>query len=170
MRGNVVRLFLITSGLLLLATAAGKVVSALGHKSILWETDPILGLQFRHVLWIVGLCEMFIGVVTIFGRWTNVQLGLLALLATNFMVYRFGLWWIGWKKPCSCMGNLSDALHIKPESADNIMMIVLAYLLIGSYGLLIWQWNVSKSKIEGGRLKMAGTELDASPSSAVSES
>ena len=56
------------------------------------------------------------------------------------MLLRFGLWWMGWHKPCNCLGNLTDALHLSPQTADNIMKVVLAYLLIGSYGLLFWGW------------------------------
>jgi hypothetical protein len=36
---------------------------------------------------------------------------------------------------------LTDALHIKPETADTAMKIILAYLLIGSYGSLFWLWR-----------------------------
>jgi len=55
------------------------------------------------------------------------------------VVYRLGLWWMHWHRPCSCLGNLTDALHISPQVADNVMKVLLAYLLIGSYGLLIWK-------------------------------
>ena len=51
--------------------------------------------------------------------------------------YRIGLWWIGWQKPCSCLGNLTDALHISPQVADNVMKGLLAFMLIGSVSLLI---------------------------------
>ncbi len=33
------------------------------------------------------------------------------------------------------------------------MKVALAYLLIGSYGLLIWQWRKSKSRVANGGLK-----------------
>jgi hypothetical protein len=39
------------------------------------------------------------------------------------------------------MGSLTSALHLSEKAADNIMKVVLAYLLIGSYGLLLWQWR-----------------------------
>jgi hypothetical protein len=52
--------------------------------------------------------------------------------------------WVGWHKPCSCLGNLTDALHIPPQTADTAMKIILAYLLIGSYGNLFWLWRQCK--------------------------
>lgn len=111
---------------------------------ILSLADPIMGFSFGHLLLAVGLLELAIVGVCLFGKSQALKLGLIAWLATNFLVYRCGLWWMGWHRPCSCMGNLTDALHIRPEVADNIMKVVLGYLLIGSYGLLIWQCRLSK--------------------------
>ena len=82
-----------------------------------------------------------IALVCFFSKRQTLALGLVAWMSTNFVVYRLGLWWMDWKKPCNCLGNLTDALHISPQTADNIMKVILAYLLIGSYGLLIWRWN-----------------------------
>jgi hypothetical protein len=87
------------------------------------------------------VAEIVIAAICFFSKWQTLALGLVAWMSTNFLVYRLGLWWMNWKKPCSCLGNLTDALHISPQTADNIMKVLLAYLLIGSYGLLIWQWQ-----------------------------
>jgi hypothetical protein len=51
---------------------------------------------------------------------------------------------VGYHKPCSCLGNLTDALHIPPPMADTAMKIILAYLLIGSYATLFWLWRQRK--------------------------
>ena len=32
-------------------------------------------------------------------------------------------------------------LHLSDQAADNIMKVILAYLLIGSYGILFWEWR-----------------------------
>jgi hypothetical protein len=87
------------------------------------------------------------------------KLWVIAWLATNFFVYRCGLWWMGWHRPCSCMGNLTDALHIRPEVADNIMKVILAYLLIGSYGLLFWQWRANRLRVPGSPVPSAGCQV-----------
>jgi len=39
------------------------------------------------------------------------------------------------------MGSLAGALHLWDHSADNIMKIKLAYLLVASYGILLWEWR-----------------------------
>jgi hypothetical protein len=43
-------------------------------------------------------------------------------------------------KPGPCPGNLTDALHISPQTDSNLVKIVLGYLLIGSYATLFWVW------------------------------
>jgi hypothetical protein len=139
---------------ILIITGFAKVWTAFAPTKVLAVTDPITGISFGHLMLAVGIAELFIASICLIGKSQKLKLGLIAWLATNFVVYRLGLWWLGWKKPCSCLGNLTDALHISPQVADNLMKVILAYLLIGSYGLLIWQWRLSKSKIEGGGLKM----------------
>lgn len=60
----------------------------------------------------------------------------MAWLATNLLIYRIGLWCVGWRHPCSCMGSLAGALHLSDQMADGIMKAVLAFLFVGSYLLL----------------------------------
>lgn len=83
--------------------------------------------------------ELTVALVCFFANRMAAQVGLLAWLATNLVVYRLGLIWLG-QKPCSCLGNLTDALHIPPQIADTTMKIILGYLLLGSYTTLFWLW------------------------------
>jgi hypothetical protein len=138
------RWFLYSAGVVLLLTAAAKFISSAGSAHILSNPDPILTISFQHVFWIVGTIELTVALICLFSRQIRLQAELLAWLATSFLVYRFGLLWIGYHKPCSCLGNLTDALHIPPQTADTAMKIILAYLLIGSYGTLFWLWRRRK--------------------------
>ncbi len=144
---------ILSAGVILTATGAAKIWSASGNSKFLSLVDPIIGIKFGHLILMVGMVEIAIALICFFGKRQSLALGLEAWLSTNFVVYRLGLLWIGWKKPCSCLGNLTDALHISPQTADNIMKVVLAYLLLGSYGLLIWQWRKSQSRVANGGLK-----------------
>jgi len=62
---------------------------------------------------------------------------------------------IDYKRPCLCLGNLTTAIHVSPHTADNVMKGVLAYLLIGSYGILLHEWWIKcrnrSSKLEVNR-------------------
>ena len=143
--------FTLSAVVILTITGVAKVWTAFAPTKVLAVADPITGVSFGHLMLAVGGVELVIASICLFAQSQTLKLGLIAWLATNFVVYRLGLWWIGWHKPCSCMGNLTDALHLKPEVADNLMKVILAYLLIGSYGLLIWQrsrgWSIKASKV-----------------------
>jgi len=141
MKLKIARGFIYSASLLLLVTAAAKLVSASGQAHMLQLTDPILLISFHHLFWILGFLELIVAAVCFFGKRLALQAGLLACLATNFVFYRLGLVLVGYHKPsCSCLGNLTDALHIPPQTADTVMKIILGYLLFGSYTTLLWLW------------------------------
>lgn len=129
-----------SAGIILLFAGIAKVWSSFGNSKQLAVTDPILDVPFGKLMLLVGTLEIGIALVCFVSRRQFLAPALIAWLATNFLVYRVGLWWMDWKRPCGCLGNLTDALHITPQTADSIMKVALGYLLIGSYGLLIWQW------------------------------
>jgi len=135
------RCFIISAGVLLALTGSAKILSGLGKARALAVPDPIFGERFGHLLLAVGIAEVLIALVCSFSRRETLAAAFVAWLSTGFLIYRLGLWWLGWHGPCSCLGNLTDALHISPQAADNIMKVVLAYLLIGSYSLWVWRWR-----------------------------
>lgn len=129
---------------ILVFTGIAKIWSGLGNSKFLAVVDPIIGIKFGQLMLAVGAAEIVVALVCFFSKRQTLALGLVAWMSTNFVVYRLGLWWMDWHRPCSCLGNLTDALHLRPETADNIMKVLLAYLLIGSYGLLICRWRKSR--------------------------
>lgn len=130
--------FVYSSATLLGITAIAKILSAGGDAHILLVQDPVLLMPYRYLFYIVGTCELFVAFHCVFGTRSGLKVALLAGLSTSLLAYRVGVWWLGFKKPCPCLGNLTDALHISPEGAGIMMKIVLAYLLFGSYLSLMW--------------------------------
>jgi hypothetical protein len=129
------------AGLALATTGLAKAVSAIGPARALDTIDPLICIPFRQLLLLVGLAELLIAFFCLFTNKRRFSLLAVAWISTNFLVYRLGLWFIGWHHPCACMGSLAGALHLSDKGADNIMKGVLAYLLIGSYLLLVLQWR-----------------------------
>lgn len=151
------RCFLRSALVLFVIVGAAKFWSAYGDAKMLQLPDPIVGVQFHFLLLAVAVLELVVAGVCFFSRNQRLATLLVAWLATNFLVYRLGLWWMGWHRPCGCMGSLTSALHLSEKAADNIMKVVLAYLLIGSYGLLLWQWRkgrVGRARVEDGEMKV----------------
>jgi len=138
------KLFTLSAGAILAITGIAKIWSGLGNSKFLAVIDPIFGIKFGQLMLAVGLAEIVIALVCFFSKRQTLALALVAWMATNFVVYRLGLWWMKWHRPCNCLGNLTDALHLSPQTADNIMKVLLAYLLIGSYGLLFLDWRCNR--------------------------
>jgi len=140
-QGNeTIPVWFIRSAVAILAVfGTAKIWSAFGGTKVLAAIDPITQMQFGHLMFVVGVAELGVAGVCLFSKSQKVSLALVAWLSTAFLTYRLGLWWIGWARPCSCMGNLTDSLHLSPETADIIVKATLTYLLTGSYGLLFWR-------------------------------
>jgi hypothetical protein len=122
--------------MILTITGIAKVWSACGSAKILVVPDPLLNIQFGHLMLAVGILELLIVLFCVCGRSKLLKIIVLTWLSSLFLVYRLGLWWIQWHRPCKCLGNLSDALPISPDIIDVIMKIAMLYLLIGSYTTL----------------------------------
>ena len=142
--GSALNWFVPSAGAILASTGIAKVWSTHGSVKLLAVADPIFGIPFRWLLLAVGVLELVIAGVCFFSRNKRLATLLVAWLATNFVVYRLGLLWVGYHKPCGCLGNITDALHISPQTADSAIRIVLGYLLVGSYATLFWLWRQSR--------------------------
>jgi hypothetical protein len=140
-------LYLQSLAVVLSLTASAKLASSFGSVGILKYPDPIFSIPFRNLLQITGIIELVVALICLYGKNTKVRSGLVAWLATNFLAYRFGLVLIGYHKPCPCLGNFTDVLHIPAQTADTAMKIILAYLLLGSYATLFWLWRKGKKEM-----------------------
>lgn len=135
------KLFVLSAGAVLSLTGAAKLCSAFGSARILAISDPLLGLHFRHLMFLVGVLELVIASACFFDKSSERGLVLVSWLTTNVFAYRLALREIGWHRPCHCLGNVTDAIHVSPQLADSVTKGALAYLLIGSYTLLFFLWR-----------------------------
>jgi hypothetical protein len=135
--------FITSAGTILAITAIAKACSAFGDSRYLLVADPVTGLHFGHLMLATATVEIIIAYLCLFSARETFALTLVAWLSTNFIVYRLALRFLGWHRPCACLGNLTDALHIPPEAADNLLKIALGYLLIGSFFSLFHKLRVA---------------------------
>jgi hypothetical protein len=147
MRPRLITFFLYSAGFLLFLTGIAKLIgSIIGKAQVLGYADPIFGISFRNLFLLVGGAELIVSAFCFVSKEISLPIGVVACLATNFMFYRIGMRVVGYQKPCPCVGNLTDALHIDANIAGTVMKWILAYLLVGSYALLIA--NCLKAKIQ----------------------
>jgi len=138
---GIVKYFRWTAGTVLLITGIAKVVSSFGAGQILNDVDPLIGFRFGSLMFAIGVVELTVAGLCLWGRYHTLAALLVAWLATNFIAYRFGLYLVGWHRPCTCLGTMTDAIRVSPQLADNVMKVVLAYLLVGSCAVLLWRWR-----------------------------
>lgn len=130
------KVFLKLVALILCVTALAKFWSVgAGTAAILDVTDPLIGLRFRFVMLIAAVMEVCVAMMCLVRR-PAIGLAGTLWISSAFILYRIGLWSIGWHRPCSCLGDLTSALHISSQAADNMMKGVLAFMLVGSTVLL----------------------------------
>ncbi len=141
---------------ILIVTGLAKGVSAFGGGRMLDLHDPIFGLRFRHLFPLVACVELLVAYCCLFGRMDNgARAALVWWLSTSFLTYRLGLRWVRWRRPCGCMGALTDALHVPPSVADDILKASLAFMLVGSCWVLYRAWR-RQTGVASGRMDVAG--------------
>ena len=141
MSAKLVRHFVVSAGVLLMMAGFAKVISSFGHSRVLEMEDSIFAIKYRLLFQLVGFLEMSIAFFCLSFKKPKLQSGFIAYLATCFLAYRVGMIWVGYHKPCDCLGTLTDALHLSPNTAATVMKCILAYLLIGSYVTLFCLWR-----------------------------
>ena len=138
--------FIVSAVVILVVTGAAKVLSSLGHVKALDQVDPVFGAPLRALLALTGIAEIMIAGYCFRSPRVRLSAGLLAWFSSLLLLYRISLLALGWRQPCSCLGSLTEVLHLSPDTADLIMKWVLAYLLVGSFGLLLlWSRSVGES-------------------------
>jgi len=98
--------FIYSAAVILFITGAAKLVSSLGAAETLDHPDSLLILSHRHILLLLSMVELGLSAFFLLGRNAKMKIALIAWLATNFLMYRVGLWWMGAPNLCNCLGNL----------------------------------------------------------------
>jgi hypothetical protein len=140
------KVFISSAVVLLLATSAAKFVSSFGHARILDRNDPIFQVSFRVLFLIVASLELGVSLFCILSKSILQRIAMVAWIATMFLAYRMGMILVGYNRPCPCLGNLTDSLHLSPQTATLATTTILIYLTIGSYlGLVLIGWQMIKN-------------------------
>jgi len=121
-----------------------RFVIAAGNAQVLALPDPMLGIPLRFAVLLVGGIELAIALVCLFGRQTKFQTGLLAWLSTNFVVLWIGLFWMNLHPQATCIGSLTDPLHLSRGLAGLIIQLLPLGLLLGSCAALFQLWLSKK--------------------------
>jgi len=144
------RWFVLAAGALLLFSGLTSLSSLPWKAGVFDLDDPVLGIPLRNAALVATVLELAVAAVCLFTRKTLLASGLVGWLALNFIVYRVGLWTMGWHHPYTSVFWLTDGFGFSPRMADWIQAAITAYLLAGSSMVIC--------KLQGrmgGRLKMS---------------
>ena len=92
----------------------------------------------RQSMLLAAALEIVVVVLVLRARDIVRKAALLLWIGSVFLVYRMGLWWVGFEGSCRCLGNMGDVFGISPENADWIAKGILVYLVVGSAAILLW--------------------------------
>lgn len=144
--------FIISGAAILLLTGFAKLISSVGTAPIVKAVDPIIGLRNRELFLLVAFMEIGIGISCLTAHSVRTRLLLIAWVSSLFAVYRMGMWMFGINRPCPCLGTLAQFFGAKSDILDTALRYLFYYLLIGSYGALLFsKGSGSVNHTEGGR-------------------
>jgi hypothetical protein len=133
-------LFVLSAGAILLVAALGRFLVAASNAQILAFPEPALGIPFRQAVLAVGALEVVVALICLLSKRAGLQLGSLIWLSLNFAGYRACLHFLQLNPEASCIGALTDPLHLARGVAGRITWLLPFYLLLGSLAASIWLW------------------------------
>src|SRR6267378_6593234 len=156
---KLIRSFIYSAGVILLVAALERFLIATGNaQRVLSWPDPVLGIPLRPAVLIVGASELTVAWYCLFGKRVGLQLGWLAWLLTNYVVFWIGLIYLHCHPQATCIGSLTDPLNLSSGTTGLVMECIPIYLALGSFAALIWVWFSKEAK--AARLVMAQLRAD----------
>jgi DNA-directed RNA polymerase subunit RPC12/RpoP len=138
MNAKWIKCFIASAGVILLAAALMRFLIASGNAQVLSLPEPVLGISLRYAVLLVGGFELIVALICLFGKRVGLQIGWLAWLATNYVVFWIGLFAMHCQLQGTCLGSLTDPLRLSRGIPGTIIAFVPVYLVIGSYATAFW--------------------------------
>lgn len=118
-----------------------EMFAVLGKSQLLNMPDPLLGVPFRYVSLFVAVFELLVAALCLLTSKRTLSSGLVVWLAVNFVVYRIGLWSLGWHHPFSWLQGLMNSLNLSPFRADIINLTTVFMLIFGGSAILWFEYQ-----------------------------
>ena len=139
MQSKMIRLFMNSAGLLLLAVGAALIISIGADAGFVPPREPLFGISMRTVFWLVGATACSCGLVCLLSGRVWLQINMIMWLALNFLIYQCGLFGtVGSRSFEGYWDALGDTFHIAPSTLSHALTLIFGYLLTGSILLLLW--------------------------------
>ena len=131
---------------ILVLTAAAKIVSAAGSAGVLKAQDRLIPISNRTLLLTVAPIEILVAVTLLLAEAEIIKSASVVWLSVCFGTYRFGLMCLGHIWVCPCLGFITQKLPFRPESIDAALKLTLGYMFAGSAYFLISSWRRQRER------------------------
>ena len=135
-----IRYFILCAGAVLLAAAATRFLIAVGNAQVLLVPEPMLGIPLRYAVLLVGGFELAVALICLFGKRMGLQIGWLAWLGTNYVVFWFGMMMMRIHPQGTCIGGLTDPLSVYHGTTGYVLQYLPFGLALGSYAAAASLW------------------------------
>lgn len=135
-----IRYFILTAGVILLVAALTRFLIAADDAQVSSLPDPMLGIPLRYAVLGVGAFELVVALICLFGKRVGFQIGWLAWLGTNYIVFCFGLVWQHCSPQGTCIGGLTDPLRIYHGTTGYVLEFMPFGLLLGGLAAAASLW------------------------------
>jgi hypothetical protein len=130
--------FISSAGVILLVAALVRFVIAAGSAQSLALPEPMLGIPLRYAMLMVGAFELVVALICLFGKQIGLQIGWLAWLATNYIVFWIGLLTMHIHPQATYIGSLTDPLRLFHGTTGYVLQFIPFCLVLGSYAAATW--------------------------------
>jgi hypothetical protein len=156
---KLVKFFIYSAGGILLAATLIRFVIAAGGAQALTLPEPVLGFPLRYEVMMVGGIELIVALMCLFGKQIDLQIGWLAWLSTYLVVYRIILLWLHFHPQATCIGSLTDPLHLSRGITGAVTVLIPFYLVFGTYASAAWLWLAKggRAALRAARLPLTGS-------------
>ncbi len=138
--------FILCAGGLLLAGALVRFRIAVSGAQVLALANPMLGIPLRYAVLMVGVVELAVALICLFGRRVGLQLGWLVWLGTSYVVFWSALLWQHFPPQGTCIGSLTDPLRIYPGTTGHVLQLLPFCLALGSYAAVASLWFSAEAR------------------------
>jgi hypothetical protein len=143
---------------------------AVGNAQLLSLPDPVLGIPLRYAVLAVGTLELALALFCLFGKTTSFQVLWVVWLSGDYILYKCAAFWMHCKPQTTCIGALTNPLHLATENMG-LSIECLPYLgVIGGLWALLCFWRETASAKTpafikmfcpscGGKIRFPGADL-----------
>ncbi len=132
MKSDFSKLFIFSAQSILVVTGAAKVFSATGDASILNIPDPVFGLKYAVLMFVVGLTEILASISLFVIKPLWIRYSVIFCFGFGFFLYNLSLSINRLDQWCPCLGTLTDRLRLNPTLIHRALGAVVLYLILGS--------------------------------------